>query len=125
MSDLLGLVRLYICLVESHAKQINASKSKFALDEVAVGIYSLNTILPEMCKAAGFKRKTACCLHVTCVSSLFNIEIDEKLIRYIILSPGYFRWLFNSQKELVKLLKKGILFAGSYSKLLRPSKNAS
>ena len=34
-----------------------------------------------MCDAAGFKRKTAHSLRVTCVSSLFNSGVEEKLIR--------------------------------------------
>ena len=41
----------------------------------------LNDILPEMCKAAGLKRKTSHCLRVTCASSLFNAGVEEKLIR--------------------------------------------
>jgi len=48
---------------------------------VPVGINSLNKILPEMCEAAGFKRKTAHSLRVTCVSSLFNAGMEENLIR--------------------------------------------
>ena len=78
--------RLYIGLVETHAKKVTAfyfkpSKTKFAFDKVPVGINSLNKILPEMCEAAGFKRKTAHSLRVTCVSSLFNAGMEEKLIR--------------------------------------------
>ena len=46
-----------------------------------VGINSLNKILPEMCEAADFKRKSAHSLRVTCVSSLFNAGMEEKLIR--------------------------------------------
>ena len=46
-----------------------------------MGINSLNRILPDMCKAKGLRRKTACCLGVTCASSLFNAVDDSKLIR--------------------------------------------
>ena len=46
-----------------------------------MGINKLNDILPEMCKAAGLKRKTSHCLRVTCASSLFNAGVEEKLIR--------------------------------------------
>ena len=46
-----------------------------------MGINKLNDILPEMCKAAGLKRKTSHCLRVTCASSLFNAGVGEKLIR--------------------------------------------
>ena len=42
---------------------------------------SPNSILPNLCKAAGIKRKTAHCLRVTCVSKLFNSGVEEKLIR--------------------------------------------
>ena len=38
-------------------------------------------ILPEMCEAGGFKCKTAHSLRITCVSSLFNGGVEEKLIR--------------------------------------------
>ena len=83
---LVEIFRLYIGLVETRAKEVSAfyfkpSKTKFSFDKVPVGINSLNKILPEMCEAAGFKRKTAHSLRVTCVSSLFNAGIEEKLIR--------------------------------------------
>ena len=41
----------------------------------------LNESLPQMCKAAGIKRKTSHCLRVTCASSLFNAGVEEKFIR--------------------------------------------
>ena len=41
----------------------------------------MNSILLNLCKAAGIKRKTAHCLRVTCVSKLFNSGVEEKLIR--------------------------------------------
>ena len=68
------IFRFYIGLVESHAEEVTAfySKTKFVFDKVPLGINSLNKILPEMCEAAGFKRKTAHSLRVTCVSSLFK-----------------------------------------------------
>ena len=71
---------MFIGLVETHAKEVTAvttlyfrpSKTKFAFDKVAVGINSLNKIFFwKMCEAAGYKRKTAHSLRVTCVSSLF------------------------------------------------------
>ena len=46
-----------------------------------MGINSLNKVLPDMCKAAGVRRKTAHCLRVTCASSLFNANVDSRLIR--------------------------------------------
>ena len=62
-------------------RHFKPSKTRFAFDKAPVGINSLNNILPDMCDAAGFKRKTAHSLRVTCVSSLFNSEVEEKLIR--------------------------------------------
>ena len=44
-------------------------------------IQSVVTLLPDLCEAAGLKRKTAHCLRVTCASSLFNAGVEEKLIR--------------------------------------------
>ena len=83
---LVEIFRLYVGLVETHAKEVTAfyfkpPKSRFAFDKAPVGINSLNKILPDMCDAAGFKRKTAHSLRVTCVSSLFNSGVEEKLIR--------------------------------------------
>ena len=50
-------------------------------DKAPVGVNTLIKILPDMCSAAGVKRKTAHCLRVTCATKLFNSGIDEKLIR--------------------------------------------
>jgi hypothetical protein len=47
---------------------------KISFDKIPVGINTLNSILPNLCKAAGFKR-------VTCVSKLFNSNVQDKLIR--------------------------------------------
>ena len=44
-------------------------------------VFTLNKVLPDLCEAAGVKRKTAHCLRVTCASSLFNAGVEEKLIR--------------------------------------------
>ena len=83
---LVEIFRLYVGLVETHAKEVTAfyfkpSKTRFANDKAPVGINSLNKILPDMCDAAGFKRKTAHSLRVTCVSSLFNSGVEEKLAK--------------------------------------------
>ena len=83
---LVEIHRLYIGLVEVFAKNGNAfyykaSKAKFGLEKVPVGINTLNMVLPDLCEAAGVKRKTAHCLRVTCASSLFNAGVEEKLIR--------------------------------------------
>lgn len=62
--SLMEIFKLYIGLAETHAKEV----------------HSLNKILPEMCEAPGFKQKTAHSLHFTCVSSLVNAGMEEKLI---------------------------------------------
>ena len=80
------IFRFYIGLVESHAKEVTAfyfkpSKTKFSFDKVTVGINSLNKILPEMCEAAGFTRKTVHSLHVTPLLNREKTQVEEKLIR--------------------------------------------
>ena len=83
---LVQFYQLYIGLVETLSKRNEAfyfrPKSKtLSFDNSPVGINTLNSILPNLCKAAGIKRKTAHCLRVTCVSKLFNSGVEEKLIR--------------------------------------------
>ena len=56
-------------------------KAKFGFEKVPVGINTLNKVLPDLCEGAGVKRKTAHCLRVTCVSSLFYAGVEQKLIR--------------------------------------------
>ena len=77
--------QLYIGLIETLSKRNEAfyfkPKSKtLSFENSPVGINTLNSILPNLCKAAGIKRKTAHCLRVTCVSKLFNSGVEEKLI---------------------------------------------
>lgn len=59
----------------------NNFSNELSFDKTPVGINTLNSILPDMCAAVGLKRKTAHCLRVTCASSLFNANVDSKLIR--------------------------------------------
>ena len=78
--------QLYIGLVETLSKRNEAFyfrlKSKtLSLENSPVGINPLNSMLPNLSKAAGIKRKTAHCLRVTCVSKLFNSGVEGKLIR--------------------------------------------
>ena len=54
---------------------------RFEFKNCAIGIYSLNNILPSLCGAIGTNRKTSHSLRVTCVTQLFNANIEEKLIR--------------------------------------------
>ena len=82
---LVDMYRLHIGLVEIFGKGMRAfcfkpNAKKFSFDKCPVGINSLNKTLPDICKAAGVRRKTAHCLRVTCASSLFNANVDSKLI---------------------------------------------
>lgn len=57
-------------------------KSKtLSFENSPVRIKTLNSILPNLCKAAGIKRKTVHCLRVTCLSKLFNSGVEKELIR--------------------------------------------
>ena len=78
--------RLYIGLVQICAKEVDAfyfrpNAKRMCLDKFPVGFNTLNRFLPDMCEAAGTKRKTAHCLRVTYASSLFNVGVDRKIIR--------------------------------------------
>ena len=78
------IYRLHMSLVEVFAKNGNvfyykASKALFGFENVPVGVNTLNKVLPDLCKAAGVKRKTAHDLRVTCASSLFNAGVEESL----------------------------------------------
>lgn len=81
-----------------------------------VGINTLNSILPDLCKAVGVKRKTAHSLHVTCVTTLFNNEVEEKLIRER--SGHRSNALFSYEKTSEEQIK-------NVSSLLRPDSKAS
>ena len=51
------------------------------LSSLVLCINSLNKILPDLCESAGVIRKTSHCLRVTCATRLFQLEVEEKLIR--------------------------------------------
>ena len=55
--------------------------NKLGFKNCVVGINSLNKMLPDLCKGIGCPRKTSHSLRVTCASSLFNNNVEEKLIR--------------------------------------------
>ena len=74
---LVDTYHLYIGLVKIFGKGIGVSIFSQMQKNV---INSLNQILPDMCKAAVLRRKTAHCLCVTCASNLFNARVDSKLI---------------------------------------------
>ena len=83
---LIEYYRLYIGLVQICAKEVDAfyfrpNAKGMCLEKFPVGINTPNRFLPDMCEAAGIKRKTAHCLRVTCASSLFNAGAGRKIIR--------------------------------------------
>lgn len=49
-------------------------------NRLPMSVNTLNRLLPDMCDAAGIKRKTAHHLRVACASSLFNAGVEKKLI---------------------------------------------
>ena len=55
--------------------------NKFGYVKSPVRVNSLNALLPDMCKKAGIKVKTAHCLRVTCATKLFTSGMEEKMIR--------------------------------------------
>lgn len=83
---ILEFYQVYIGLVQFKETKIDAfyfrpSKSKLAFEKSVVGVNKLNEILPNMCKEAGIKIKSAHCLRVACATKLFNSEVPEKIIR--------------------------------------------
>ena len=85
---LVQFYQLYIGLVETLSKRNEAlyfrPKSKTLLFENSpIRINTLNSILPNLCKAAGIKRKTAHCSRVTCVSKLFKVARTYLFSRWL------------------------------------------
>lgn len=55
---------------------------KFEYEKSAIGINSLNKILPDkLCSMAGLPRKTSHSLRITCATRLFQSSVNEKQIR--------------------------------------------
>ena len=60
----------------------NRDSAKFSYEYMAVGINSLNKILPDqLCAGAGLTRKTPHDLRVSCATPLFQNSVEETLIR--------------------------------------------
>lgn len=85
---LVSLYSLYFDKVRAHSKSNDSfylkphRNGKLEYENSALGIGSLNKILPEkLCKKAGLPRKTAHCLRVTQATKLFQNKIEEKLTR--------------------------------------------
>ena len=61
---------------------LRPKKNRLGFDDAPVGINTFNQILPNMmCSVAGIKKKTAHFPRETCVTTLFNAGVDERLIR--------------------------------------------
>ena len=78
----------YFSMVEKTAKEVGALYLKhnpntqvFSFHKAPLGINTLNNILPDLCVAAGFERKTSHSLRITTASRLFQNSVQEKLIR--------------------------------------------
>ena len=56
-----------------HTFYLKPNCKRFAYDKLPVGINSLNEILPLLCKAGGFERKTSHSLRVTCLASNMRV----------------------------------------------------
>ena len=78
----------------------------FEYERSAVGLSSLNEILPEkLCLKANLPRKTAHCLRISCATRLFQHNIEEKLARERTghKSNALFSYQKPSEKQLVML----------------------
>ena len=83
---LVDIYKLYIGLAEINNKNGKAfyyrpDRKELGFHKCPVGVNTLATILPNMCKAAGLKVKTSHSLRVTCATALFQHGVEEKLIR--------------------------------------------
>lgn len=67
--------------VKQKAFYFQPYNDKVAFKNCVVGLHSLGAILPNLCESIGTKRKTSHSLRVTCASKLFNLNVEEKLIR--------------------------------------------
>ena len=86
---LLSLYKLYFSKIDKLPEGIESfyfkphrDKSVFRYENSAVGMNTLNSILPEkLCVRAGLERKTAHSLKVTCASRLYQNSRGDKRIR--------------------------------------------
>ena len=67
--------------VDDNAFYYRPDLEELGFHKSAVGVNTLSTILPNMCKGAGLKLKTSHCLGVTCATALFQKGVEDKLIR--------------------------------------------
>ena len=61
---------------------LRPKKNRLGFDNVPVGMNTFDQILSNMmCSVVGIEKKTAHFPKVTCVTTLFNAGVDERLIR--------------------------------------------
>ncbi len=101
------LFKKYISMVSQLSRRNDAfyfrpSKISYKFEDVPVGIHKLNSILPSLTTAAGLQRKTAHSLRVTCASTLFQNNVEEKLIRERTghISNALFRYEKPSEEQI-------------------------
>ena len=82
---LAALYSVYITKVEGFAESVESfyfrphRKGTFEYEKSAVGLCTLNKILPEkLCLKANLPRKTAHCLRITCATRLFQHNVARE-----------------------------------------------
>ena len=76
------LFKKYTSMVsELSRRYFRPSKTCYKFENVLVGVHKLNSLLPSLTTAVGLEPKTAHSLRVTCASTLFQNNVEEKLIR--------------------------------------------
>ena len=85
---IVNIYATYLEKIEELSKRVDAFyfKPNPKADELtycrcAVGINSLNKVLPDLRAEAGLKRKTSHCLRITCATRLFQNHLEDKAIR--------------------------------------------
>ena len=124
------------CLVQIYTRYIECVKGlrasdgafylqprldKYAFKNSPVGIHSLAKIVPELCAAINVPRKTSHCLRVTCVTKLFNANVDEKLIRDRSGHTSNALFVYEKASEKQQQLVSNILAPKEESESAKPS----
>ena len=115
---LAALYSVYISKVQGFAESLQSfyfrphRNGKFEYERSAVGLCTLNKILPEkLCLKANLPRKTAHCLRITCATRLSQHNVEEKLARE---RTGHkSNALFSYQKPIEKQLDNVSNFWGA------------
>ena len=110
---LVEIYEMYLSKIQDLATKVDAfyftphrDQRVFGFEKVAIGINTLNKILPEkLCAAAGLPKKTSHCLRVTCATNLFQNGVEEKIIRERTghRSNALMRYEHPTEKQMVKV----------------------